>query len=158
MAALLAALVLPSCTVDRVPAAPAALEPVIAGYRIAGVRGPHVVCAHHTYGADDSAHPTEVYAWVVCEAYSAAGQGDSASLPVRLHVREDTGRWRVTGVDEPRDGSGHEISIRAMFPESVADEAVRQSGEQEAARRADAQIPREYRHFPPLPTEPKPTG
>jgi hypothetical protein len=155
---LLAVAIAPGCTTDLGPQPPTALEPVIAAYRTSGVEGAHVVCGHRTYGSDDATHPTEIYAWVICEAYSDAGTGSAASGPVRLRVREVTGHWSLVGADEPRDGAGYSVSIKSMFPKAVADAALQQRGVRELAREVHSLVPPEFRHFPDEPVGVEPTG
>jgi hypothetical protein len=90
--------------------------------------GGKVFCAYEPLNAQAEG---KIYLWVLCEEYyleqGALMPGSGASLPVALLVQESNGRYEISGLLVPRDGTGYGIDVRAIFPPSAWSQIMSQS-------------------------------
>jgi hypothetical protein len=68
------------------------------------------------------------YVWVYCEEYYKEGQsikmGSGVSMPIKVLMELQNGKLGVQGHEAPEDGGGYAASIKAMFPDKYAAEAI----------------------------------
>jgi hypothetical protein len=92
--------------------------------------GGKVFCSHYLYGYDQKEEKSEfyVYVWVNCEEYYKQGTnlklGSGVSMPVRVSLASQNGKLVPQGYIEPENGEGYASSIKAMFPENYASDAI----------------------------------
>jgi hypothetical protein len=82
--------------------------------------GEHLIVALFVVGATETPQGVEVYADLREEWFSLGGGQavafGGATYPVRIHLTNDSGTFRVDEVDRPRDGSEYLSSLADMFP------------------------------------------
>lgn len=87
-------------------------------------------CAHHLYGFDEDKenNQVKVYVWAYCEEYYQEGgqkkMGFGVSEPVLVTMELKDGVLTATSYKEPGNGSLYASSIKEMFPEKYATEAI----------------------------------
>jgi hypothetical protein len=93
--------------------------------------GAHVFCSKHLYGYEESKNSAQVpaYVWVYCEEYflkdETVTMGQGVSFPIKIYLKIQNGKLVAIRHEEPIDGEGYGSSIRKMFPEGYASEAIR---------------------------------
>lgn len=89
-----------------------------------------VFCAHHLYGFDEDQknNLVKAYVWAYCEEYyQESGQlkmGFGVSEPVLVTMELKNGVLTAKSYKEPGNGSLYAPSIKEMFPENYATEAI----------------------------------
>lgn len=90
-----------------------------------------VFCANHLYGYDEdqTTNLVKAYVWAYCEEYyQENGQlkmGSGVSEPVLVTLELQNGLLGVQGHREPGNGSLYAPSIKEMFPEDYASQAIK---------------------------------
>lgn len=93
--------------------------------------GAHVFCSKHLYGYEENKNSTQItaYVWTYCEEYflkdNTLTMGQGVSFPIKIYLKVQKGKLVATSHEEPIDGWGYDSSIRKMFPEGYAAEAIR---------------------------------
>lgn len=89
-----------------------------------------VFCSHHLYGYDKNKETgmISVYTWAYCEEYyldnGELKMGSGGSFPVLVSMEVQNGVLGIHGHQVPKEGSLYAPSIREMFPEEYAEEAI----------------------------------
>jgi hypothetical protein len=87
-------------------------------------------CAHHLYGFNEDKEngQVKVYIWAYCEEYylenNQLKMGFGVSEPVLATMELKDGGLVATSYREPGNGSLYASSIKEMFPEKYATEAI----------------------------------
>lgn len=108
-----------------------ALETYLPKRIIVADPGAHVFCSKHLYGYEENKNNAQVsvYVWAYCEEYflkdDTVTMGQGVSFPVKVFLKVQNGKLIATSHEEPVDGYDYANSIRKMFPEDYAAEAVR---------------------------------
>lgn len=89
-----------------------------------------VFCSHYLYGYDENKETgmIKAYVWAYCEEYyldnGELKMGSGGSFPVLVSMEVQNGILGVHGHQVPKEGSLYAPSIREMFPEKYAEEAI----------------------------------
>jgi hypothetical protein len=87
-------------------------------------------CTHHLYGFDEDKENNQikVYVWAYCEEYylenNQLKMGFGVSEPVLVTMETKDGALVATSYREPGNGSLYAPSIKEMFPEKYAQDAI----------------------------------
>lgn len=87
-----------------------------------------VFCSFYKYGSEEKDNQIFYYLWAYCEEYykkdNKVSMGSGVSMPVRLNSIKNGNQIEIKNFEQPIDGEGYLGSIKNMFPENYATEAI----------------------------------
>ena len=91
--------------------------------------GGKVFCAFNKYGSEENNDKIYYYLWTYCEEYfnkdGSILMGSGVSMPVKLTASINENEIQIDSFVQPIDGEGYSKSIKNMFPENYALEAIK---------------------------------
>ena len=91
--------------------------------------GGKVFCVFNKYGSEENNDKIYYYLWAYCEEYYKKDDvilmGSGVSMPVKLIASKNKNGIQIESFIQPLDGEDYSKSIRNMFPENYALEAIK---------------------------------